>query len=189
VTVKTAVSRFQIHDELTAPPESAPLLKGILGRSPALANLLSVLAGAPAALRSYVRLRAELRSGPLDLQTRERIALAVAHHRGDEYSLYEHARLARTAGLGLDEITRARSFGSADERLQALLSFLDAAFESQGPTPVHLLEEAREAGWSDEEILAALIQLGLSELQSIVSNAAGLPRDDSAKGAVLPVAA
>jgi len=29
VTVKTAVSRFQIHDELTAPDESAPLIKTI----------------------------------------------------------------------------------------------------------------------------------------------------------------
>lgn len=189
MTVKTAVSRFQIHDELTAPEDSAQLLKSILGRSPALANLLGVLAGAPSALRSYVRVRNELRVGPLDLQTRERIAVAVAHRRGDEYSLYEHARLARKAGLGLDEIARARSFRSEDERQQALLSFLEAAADSRGPTPAHLHEEALEAGWTDEELLAALTQLGLSEMQGIVSNAAGLPRDDTVKGAVLPVAA
>ena len=47
-------SRFDIHDELTAPPESAPILKGALSGSGKLNNFVGVLAGSPAALRGYV---------------------------------------------------------------------------------------------------------------------------------------
>ena len=55
------ISRFDIHDELTAPTESAPILKGALSGSGKLNNFVGVLAGSPAALRGYARMRAELR--------------------------------------------------------------------------------------------------------------------------------
>ena len=57
------ISRFDIHDELTAPPESAPILKGALSGSGKLNNFVGVLAGSPAALRGYARMRSELRRG------------------------------------------------------------------------------------------------------------------------------
>ena len=109
MTVKTEVSRFHIHDELTAPDESAPL-KSIQAAGGAVSKFVGVLAGAPAVLRAYTRMRSELRGGVLPRATRERIALAVAEHRGDTYSIAQHAKSARRAGLGLDEVSRARSF-------------------------------------------------------------------------------
>jgi AhpD family alkylhydroperoxidase len=116
VTVKTAVSRFQIHDELTAPDESAPLIKSIQAAGGAVTKFVGVLAGAPAVLRAYTRMRSELRGGVLPQATRERIALAVAEHREDDYSIAQHAKAARRAGLGLDEVSKARSFTSGDEK-------------------------------------------------------------------------
>ncbi len=86
------ISRFDIHDELTAPPESAPILKGALSGSGKLNNFVGVLAGSPAALRGYARMRSELRRGTLPPQTQERIALAVAEYRGSEYDVAVHAR-------------------------------------------------------------------------------------------------
>jgi hypothetical protein len=55
------VSRFQIHDELTAPDESAPLIKSIQAAGGAVTKFVGVLAGAPAVLRAYTRMRSELR--------------------------------------------------------------------------------------------------------------------------------
>ncbi len=155
VTVKTAVSRFQIHDELTAPDESAPLIKSIQAAGGAVTKFVGVLAGAPAVLRAYTRMRSELRGGVLPLATRERIALAVAEYRHDSYSIAQHAKSARRAGLGLDEVSRARSFSSGDAKEAALLEYLQATLEADGYPPHHLHEEAREIGWSDEEILEA----------------------------------
>ena len=117
------ISRFDIHDELTAPPESAPILKGALSGSGKLNNFVGVLAGSPAALRGYARMRSELRRGTLPPATQERIALAVAEYRGSEYDVAVHARAGRAVGLSLDEIDLARRFTSRDEREAALLRY------------------------------------------------------------------
>ena len=188
MTVKTDYSRFDIHDELTAPEGSVPILKGVSTAGGSVSKLVGVLANAPSALRAFIRMRSELRGGVLPEQTRLRIALAVAERRNDDYSVAQHAGLARRAGLGMDEISLARSFASAQPREQALLDFLGATLETDGRPDKHLQEEAREAGWSDEEIIEALAHLALNEFQSLVSSAAELPREarDSAN---LPQAA
>src|SRR5947207_13018929 len=102
MTVKTDISRFHIHDELTAPDGSAKLLKGMASAGGSVSKFVGVLAGSPAALRAFARMRHELRGGRLAPPTRERIALAVAEDRGDTYSVSQHAKTARAAGLGLD---------------------------------------------------------------------------------------
>jgi len=106
--MKTAMSRFHIHDDLTAPEGSAPVLRGALATGGQLPNFLGVLAGSPAALRGYARFRSELRHGRLRLATLERIALAVAEHHRAQPGIALHSRTARAAGLGLDEVALAR---------------------------------------------------------------------------------
>src|SRR5580700_2938090 len=90
--MKTTMSRFQIHDELTAPERSAPVLRGALSSGGQLPNFLGVLAGSPAALRAYARFRSELRNGHLEMATLERIALAVAEYYGSEPGIAMHSR-------------------------------------------------------------------------------------------------
>ena len=188
MTVKTDYSRFDIHDELTAPEGSIKILKGVQSAGGGVSKFIGVLAGAPAALRAFARMRHELRGGALPQPTRERIGLAVAERRGDPYSIAQHARTARAAGLGLDEISRARSFKSADPREAALLAFLEASLAVDGRPANHLVEEAREAGWTDEELLEAVAHVALNEFQSLIANAAALPQDQT-DPTVLPAAA
>ena len=95
--MKTKESRFQVHDELTAPERSLPVLKGALAGGGQLSNIVGVLAGAPAALRAYARFRSELRHGTLSARTQQRIALAVAQHQGSDYALATLQRTARDA--------------------------------------------------------------------------------------------
>src|SRR5207302_8285961 len=116
VKMKTSMSRFQIHDDLTAPEGSVPVLRGALATGGQLPNFLGVLAGSPAALRAYARFRSELRRGRLGLATLERIALAVAQHHDSAPGLALHQRTARNAGLTLDEVALARRFDSSDPK-------------------------------------------------------------------------
>src|SRR3989337_1300581 len=51
--MKTKESRFQVHDELTAPERSLPVLKGALAGGGQLSNIIGVLAGSPAPLPAY----------------------------------------------------------------------------------------------------------------------------------------
>src|SRR6201997_2339311 len=130
--MKTSMSRFQIHDDLTAPERSIPVLRGALATGGQLPNFLGVLAGSPAALRAYAKFRSELRHGKLPLATLERIALAVAEHYHSEPGIALHSRAARSAGLAIDEVALARQFNSKDPREAALLRYLQSLVENGG---------------------------------------------------------
>jgi AhpD family alkylhydroperoxidase len=176
---KTQMSRFPIHDELTAPEESLPVLKGALSSAGQLPNFLGVLAGSPAALRGYARFRGELRHGSLPKSTIERIALAAAEHYRCGPGIAIHNRTARQAGVGIDEVSLAREWDSRDPKEAALLRYLKPLVQQPGAAPQHLLEEAREAGWTDEQLLEAVAVLGLECFTAMVNVAAEIPVDGS----------
>jgi AhpD family alkylhydroperoxidase len=175
----TAISRFFVHDDLTAPEGSLPVLKGALSSAGQLPNFLGVLGNSPAALRAYARYRAELRHGTLSTQTSERIALAVAEHHHSAPGIDLHTRAARNAGIGFDEIGRARQFDSADEQHAALLAWLKPAIEASGKVPEVLHEDAREIGWSDEQLIEALAVAALEGFAAMVNVAGEVPVDGS----------
>jgi alkylhydroperoxidase family enzyme len=177
--MKTPMSRFQIHDDLTAPEGSQPLLRGVLSTGGQLPNFLGVLAGAPAALRGYARLRSELRHGHLEAATLERIALAVAEHHHSQPSLALHGRTARRTGLRLDDIALAREWDARDPREAALLRYLKPLVTERVSPALHLHEEARELGWSDEQLLEAIAAVALEGLTAMVNVAGDVPVDGS----------
>ncbi len=179
--MKTSMSRFQIHDDLTAPEGSTAVLRGALSSGGQLPNFLGVLAGSPAALRAYARFRSELRHGKLKLATLERIALAVAEHYHSEPGIAMHSRAARAAGLAIDEVALARQFSSKDESEAALLRYLQAVLEEGGRPAMHLHEEAREAGWDDEQILEAIAAVALEAFTAMVNVAGEVPVDGSSE--------
>jgi len=117
------------------------------------------------------------------------VALAVAEQQGSEYALAALRRTARDAGLGLDEIALAREFDSRDEREAALLRYVRALLEDDGPPPLHLHEEAREAGWQDEQILETVAHVALDSFTNLVTRAGEVPSDGSAEEARLLQAA
>jgi AhpD family alkylhydroperoxidase len=176
--MKIPMSRFQIHDDLTAPEGSATVLRGALASGGQLPNFLGVLAGSPAALRAYARFRSELRHGKLALPTLERIALAVAQYYHSDPGIAMHSRAARAAGLAIDEVALAREFDSRDEREAALLRYLHALLRDGRPA-MYLHEEAREAGWDDEQILEAIAAVTLEGFAAMVNVAGEVHVDGS----------
>jgi len=187
--MKTKESRFQVHDELTAPEGSLTVLKGAVAAGGQLSNFIGVLAGSPAALRAYARFRSELRNGTLPLKTQQRIGLGVAQFQNNEYAQATLQRTARDAGLGLDEIALARAFDSSDEKEAALLRFVKVVVETDDVPKVHLHEEAREAGWSDEQILEAVAHVSLAGFANLITRAGNVPKDGSAEDSRLLQAA
>ena len=177
--MKIPMSRFQIHDDLTAPDGSVAVLRGALSSGGQLPNFLGVLAGSPAALRGYARFRSELRHGRLRAPTLERIALAVAEYYQSAPGIATHSRTARLSGLALDEVALAREFDSHDLREAALLRYLKAVLIDRGRPPMYLHEEAREAGWSDEEILEAIAAVTLESFTALINVAGEVPVDGS----------
>jgi alkylhydroperoxidase family enzyme len=56
-----------------------------------------------------------------------------------------------------------------------------ALLETEGPPPLHLHEEAREAGWEDEQILEAVSHVALNSFANLVTRAGDVPKDGSAE--------
>ena len=128
----------------------------------------------------YARFRSELRHGTLGLATLERISLAVSEHHGSEQGIINHSRAARAAGLGIDEIALARQFDSEDPREAALLRYLRALLV-EGRPAMYLHEEAREAGWDDEQLLEAIAAVSLEGFTAMVNVAGEVPLDGSSE--------
>ena len=99
-----------------------------------VSKFVGVLAGSPAALRAFARMRHELRGGALPRPT-ARADRAGRRRAAAATPTRSPSTLARrrAAGLGLDEISRARSWGSNDPREAALLAFLQALVRRRGP--------------------------------------------------------
>jgi alkylhydroperoxidase family enzyme len=171
------MSRFPIHDEETAPADSAALLKIASSSAGQIPNFLGVLVGSPATLRAFLRFRQELGKGDLSAGTRARIGLAVAEHFGAQLGTLERA--ARAAGLGLDEIARARRWDASDSAHAALLRWLKPLLVHRARVPEHLHEAAREAGWSDAQLLEATAVVALETLTAQVTAAGEIPSDGS----------
>jgi alkylhydroperoxidase family enzyme len=91
-----------------------------------------------------------------------------------------HSRAARGVGLALDEVALARQFSSKDEREAALLTYLQALL-TDGRPAMHLHEEAREAGWDDEQILEAIAAVSLEAFTAMVNVAGEVPVDGSSE--------
>jgi alkylhydroperoxidase family enzyme len=174
---RVQMSRFPIHDEETAPAESAALLKIASAAGGQLPNFLGALSNSPATLKAYLRFRQELAKGELDAATRARIGIAVAAHLGAERG--SHERAARAAGLGLDEIRRACRFASDEPRHGALLKWLKPLATQRGELTDLLQEEVREAGWSDAQLLEAIAAVALESMAAQVTLAGDVPSDGS----------
>ena len=134
--MKTTMSRFTIHDDLSAPEGSLPVLRGALSTRRSAAELprrAGRIAGRAARLRALPRGAPprHARRSP----TLERISLAVAEQYGSAPGIALHSRTARSAGLGLDEVAKAREFDSGDPKQAALLRYLKAALEGHGGPP------------------------------------------------------
>ena len=188
MTVKTDFSRFHIHDELTAPEGSVKILKGVQGAAGEVSKFIGVLAGAPAALRAYARMRHELRGGlPAAGDPRADRARGRRAPRRPLLDRPARAHGARRRARPRRDLARAqlqlgRPEGGGAARLPR------GAARDRRPPRQHLGEEAREHDWTDEELLEAVAQLAMNEFQSLIANAAALPQDQS-DSAVLPAAA
>lgn len=181
--MKTRFSRFTVHDDLSAPEASLPILKGARTSAGQLPNFLGVLAGSPAALRGYTRFRGELRHGTLPVTTLEQISLAVAEHFGSEPGLDLHSRIARQAGLAFDDIALAREWDARDERAAILLRYLKDLVVERVTPPAHRHEAAREAGWTEEQLLEAIAFASLESLTAMVNIAGDVPLDGAGEHA------
>lgn len=171
------MSRINVVTNETANPEQKSLLDAIQSQLGMTPNFLKVLANSPAALRAFLGLHGIAGEGALDSQTRERIALGLAQKNSCEYCLSAHTAIGRKAGLSNEEIASNRAGTSQDEKAAVAVRFARSLVENMGEVTTAEIIEAREAGYSDAEIVEIITHVGMNVLTNIIGKASRVEID------------
>ncbi len=171
------MSRITTITNETANPEQKALFDAIQAQIGMVPNFLKVLANSPAALRAFLGLYGIASEGSLDPHTRERIALAIAQQNSCEYCVSAHTAIGRKAGLTVDEITANRSGTSQDAKAAIAVKLARSLAEHTGEVTTAELIEAREAGYSDADIVEIITHVGLNTITNMIGKASQLDID------------
>ena len=167
------MSRIAIPSVDESPAASKPLLDAVLKQLGVVPNLMKMMGNSPAALEGYLSLNGALAKGALDLQLRERLALATAEFNGCDYCLAAHSYLATNlAKLSDAEIGAARGARSADARADAALRFAHRVAAERGHVDRDDLAAVRAAGFDDAAVVEIVLNVALNVLTNYINNVA-----------------
>jgi alkylhydroperoxidase family enzyme len=85
--------------------------------------------------------------------------------------------VAEQAGLSQDEIGRVQQFESEDEKRAAALRFAREVVESRGHASDEAFNEAREAGYTDEQIMEIIATIALATFTNYMNDVIGTEVD------------
>lgn len=171
------MSRINVVTNETANPEQKSLLDAIQSQLGMTPNFLKVLANSPAALRAFLGLHGIAGEGTLDPQTRERIALGLAQKNSCEYCLSAHTAIGRKAGLSSEEIAANRAGTSQDEKAAVAVRFARSLVENMGEVTTAEITEARNAGYSEAELVEIITHVGMNVLTNLIGKASRVEID------------
>lgn len=171
------MSRINTVTHEAANPEQQALFDAIQSQLGMVPNFLKVFANSPAALRAFLGLHGIANEGCLDPQTRERIALGLAQQNSCEYCLSAHTAIGRKAGLNAAEIEANRAGTSRDEKAAVAVRFARSLVENMGEVTTAEIIEARNAGYSDGEIVEIITHVGMNVLTNMVGKASRVEID------------
>ena len=109
--------------------------------------------------------------------TRERIALAVAQQKFLRILRLGTHSLGQKAGLSTDEIHANRAGSSQDAKAAIAVKVARSIAEHKGEIATAELIEARNAGFSDSDIVEIITHVGLNYLTNILGKASRVEID------------
>lgn len=171
------MSRINVVTSETATQEQQELFDAIQGQLGIVPNFLKVFANSPAALRGFLGLHSIAGEGSLDGATKERIALALAEQNACEYCVSAHTAIGRKAGLSTVEMEANRDGSSQDAKAAVAVKLAKSLAENSGEVTTTELLEAKNAGYSDAEIVEIITHVGMNILTNILGKASRVEID------------
>lgn len=167
------MSRLSIPSVEQSLPASQPLLAAVHQQLGVVPNLMKLVGNSPAALEGYLSLNGALAKGSLNVQLRERLALAIAEYNGCDYCLSAHDYLGRNvAKLSDAELGAARNGKSDDAKANAALHFAVRVAQSRGRVSDAELATLRAAGFDDAAVIEIVATVALNVLTNYINNVA-----------------
>ncbi len=169
------MTRIPLLDVDTTEGPVKTALEGVARKRGYVPTPLQVMAHSPATLQGYLGFATALAGGTLDVATRERIAIAVAHANDCQPCLFAHTNIGRAAGLSQAELDAARDFSSADPAARAALVLAREVMATRGHVSDRHLGDAREAGLSDGAVVEITAHVVINLLTNLVNSIAKVP--------------
>jgi uncharacterized peroxidase-related enzyme len=176
-TKEHIMSRINVIENNNANAEQRELLDAIQSQLGMVPNFLKVFANSPAALRAFLGLHGIAGEGSLDLQTRERIALAVAQDSACDYCVSAHTALGSNAGLNGAEMEANRAGTSQDAKAAVAVKFAKAVAKHKGDVTTSELLEVRNAGYTESDVVEIITHVGMNLLTNMLGKASRVDID------------
>ncbi len=149
---------------LDQPGAAADIVNAVKAKVGGVPNIFATMAQSPAALEGFLAFNGALGSGILSAAVREQIALAVAGENSCDYCASAHTFVAKAAGIDASEAARNLVGTATDPRVAAIIGFARDVVRSRGllADPARSLNELRDAGLTEAEIVETLAHVGLN---------------------------
>lgn len=171
------MSRVPLIEIANTTGERQALLTQIHGAFGATPAMFKAVANSTAALKSMWGSFGALGGGVIGAKLGEQIAVAVADRNSCEYCLAAHTVLGRKAGATAEELAAAQAGESSDAKTAAALRFALKLVEARGQVGEADVQAARDAGFSDEEIVEILAHVALNLFTNYINIAFAVPVD------------
>jgi AhpD family alkylhydroperoxidase len=138
------------------------------------------MAGSPVLVTAFADMQPTLARATLTGLEREVVALTLSRANTADYPLAAHGRFAVKQG-GSPELVDAACAGATlpDPRLDALATFTRVMIQTRGHVPAPALDAFVAAGFTAEQALEVVAQLGYTTMANLAANLARPPLDDA----------
>jgi AhpD family alkylhydroperoxidase len=169
---------FPIHDEVSGPDASKPLLEQVKKNFGMIPNLERVMAESPTLLEGYVRLWELFDTTSLSPIERQVVYQTANFENQCEYCVPWHTRLSQLAGMPENEIEALRQGAElADNKLEALRRFTKSLLLNRGKIAEVELKAFFAVGYSPQQALEVILGIAVKTMSNYTNSIAGTPLD------------
>jgi AhpD family alkylhydroperoxidase len=147
------MARLRTINADTEPEKTKVLLDQAATAGDLCPEMTRLMANSPAVLQGYLALRDALSGGVLSSRLGIQLALMVAEANRSPYCVAMHASTGWLLGMSDAELEAARPGKSSDPKVEAALDFARSVVDYRGEISDAEFNRARQAGYTDEEIV------------------------------------
>jgi uncharacterized peroxidase-related enzyme len=164
-------------DETTVSAETAEMLAAVKSQMGMVPNIISTMANSSATLGSYLGMSGALGSGTLSPKLREQIALTAAGENKCDYCASVHTAVGGQLSIDAEELALNLRGRSSDPRTNEALTLVTEIIENRGHISNDRLNQLRNSGFSEEEILEIFSNTMLNMFTNYFNHMAGTEID------------
>ncbi len=165
----TYIATLDLNNADAATAATLNAVKAKIGMIP---NLFATLAKSPTALNSLLGMNETIANGALSASEREIIALATSQANSCHYCVSAHTLLGKNAGLNAQQMLSARAGNGSETRAGAIAGFTKALVEQRGHVDPATLDQFKNAGLSEADLLEIIVNVVATTLTNYTNNVA-----------------